>query len=110
MDLPAVKPVDLGRGDYKGCFIIPKDLERFNGLRLESLVNIHHYDGHIGQRTTPCTEGGKRMVTGSINKKQPRNRERKLLKAHAHPFYRINRHNGGPYVLGDSAILGAYHR
>ena len=97
-------PVDLGRGDNKGCPAVPQDLEGFNGLGLESLRDIDHEDCHVGQCPATCPEGGECMMAGRINKKQPGDVDG-FSHCPAHGSDRIDGDDGRTDVLGNRSYF-----
>ena len=94
-------PIDLGCRYDKRRAAVPQDLERFDGLRLESLGDIHDKDCHIGERPAPGPQRGERVMARRIDKKKAGNTDGHLPHRAAHALYCLDGDNGRTDMLGD---------
>ena len=65
--LPLVDSVDFVEGDDEGDFLLLQHVERFDGLRLETMHDVDDEDGDVAETRTAIAQVGERLVTGCIN-------------------------------------------
>jgi hypothetical protein len=102
--------IDLGCGNNKRGLAGAEDLERFDSLRLESLVDIYDKDRHISERAATGTQRGECMVSWCINEKQTGDVYRNFSHRPAQSADCIDGNYRCTYVLGNSANLRAHNR
>ena len=93
--------VDLGCRNNKRCPAVPQDLERLNGLRLESLVDIHDEDCHVGKCPAPGPECGECVMARCINEKKAGDIDGHFPHCPAHGSDCFDGDNGRTDMLGD---------
>ena len=65
--LPLVNSVDLVESNNERDFLLFEHVERFDGLRLETMHDVDNEDGDIAETRTAISQIGKRFVTGSVD-------------------------------------------
>ena len=65
--LPLVDSVDFVEGDDEGHLLLLQHVERFDGLRLETMHDVDDEDGNVAETRTTIAQVRERLVTGCVN-------------------------------------------
>ncbi len=107
LGLPALHQIDLVHGDDERRLEPLEQLDGFQCLRFQSLVDVDDEDGKIGQRSAAGAQRGERLMSWRIDEQQAGNVELAFFADEwlADLVDMLYRHLGGPDVLSDQTSL-----